>query len=343
MTNAYILITDLHLADRNIRARIDYRNELNVVLHEIESTISSLKGRGVDSVNLLFLGDVFDRGYRNVLQGINDAMWFTRLSKKCNVYTVVGNHELTYFHGNPFYTLATGWETNRANTNLKYKTVFTGKENILHTPDVLQDGNVAFYFNHYGLPALTPEKDTTSIGLFHLDYHPKLVVQDAERNGRKLWHSDNQVQDGLVNGYKYCFFGHMHTMQGIYETEAGTTLCFLGSLGRTSVSDLATDPKRMLPIVLVRDGELESIEPHYFTLPSIAESADMVEVEKNHKDYEKLKQKVAIKTKDIFYKDTAAAVAELLSTDPYSVRILQSILNDEASQLISLLEELKNV
>lgn len=63
MKRAYLIVTDMHIIDKILVAnRIDYSKEMKVVTNALVEFIDDYKARGYEVV-LLFLGDIFHRGY----------------------------------------------------------------------------------------------------------------------------------------------------------------------------------------------------------------------------------------------------------------------------------------
>ena len=86
----------MHIIDKILVAnRIDYSKEMKVVINALVEFIDDYKARGYEVV-LLFLGDIFHRGYTDPSASIDGNNLLIYLSQKVSaMYTVVGNHELT--------------------------------------------------------------------------------------------------------------------------------------------------------------------------------------------------------------------------------------------------------
>ena len=61
--NVYLLISDMHRSARKNVNRVDYQHEIDAVDKHIAECIKRYSG---SNVNLIFLGDLYDRGYREV-------------------------------------------------------------------------------------------------------------------------------------------------------------------------------------------------------------------------------------------------------------------------------------
>ena len=290
MKNVYLIVTDLHLFYKNLRSRVDYQNETNVVWNKLLELVGKYEGA---NVNVLFLGDLFHRGYPDTFSAVVGNNLFHDLSKRVSgVYTVLGNHELSYYKDNPFYTLIKDIGSERVrNAGVKYcKPV--GLTDVVRVVDEVVDGEVTFYFNHYGTGIAKPE-NKVNIGLFHQDIVSRAVVAQAEKIfGTTVYAKESDVEGlKLLEGYQYSFFGHMHQMFGMYGLDDGSILYYLGSLGRTNVAEVNDEfLTRDIPAVVVEDGVLKKLERNLFELPGRKQCVNEDTVAENKGSYEDQKE-----------------------------------------------------
>lgn len=269
--NAYLVASDLHLNYKNLRGRINYRDECLAVCKELIRIASEYKNKGY-TVTLLLLGDVFNRSYNDIFNACNDNnffyMWALHFGK---IYSVLGNHELSYYSANPFYTLVSDIESERVKMIMNRVWRPVGSSGVISIVDSLTDGNVVFKFNHYGTGVLPAEDGKVNIGLFHQNLVSEEIVKASEsRFGTSTFVNAVDVERiGIFDGYDYCFLGHMHTVYGTFKTDNGTVLCYLASLGRTNVNEVNDSfLERNIPVICVDDGVFAGAFDNLITLPS---------------------------------------------------------------------------
>lgn len=293
---AYLVVSDLHEKYSNFRNRVDYRTETQQVKIEMIKCAKGFAQRGYEVV-LLLLGDVFHNSYKDIFTAVNDNNFFHVWRKSFGeVYSVLGNHELTYYKSNPFYTLVSEIESEKVTRLMNKVWTPVGLSPVIRVVDELVDGEVHFYFNHYDTGITQPEGNGVNIGLFHQKIvHPQIVEQM-----RRLYQATEcgvtVESEEVWRGYDVCFLGHMHQVYGVWRTEAGTRLYYLASLGRTNereVSDCFLE--RNIPAVLVEDGKFKTVEDHKFNLASRAECIREEIVERNREAYTVKKEVQEIK------------------------------------------------
>lgn len=268
MKNAYLIVTDLHYAE-NKANRKDYFSEILQILQNIAELSLKYRQKGY-SPQLIFLGDVTDTSIANAEEAMRcvDVLRFF-VSQFDRAYSVVGNHEETYIENNPFWFLVSeigDKSLSRLPRALQPKSVYP----CIAILDTLSDGEVTFYFNHYGIVPKVPEAEGVRIGLFHQNIGSNDICQ--------MWGTfDNVEEAAYVQAYNYCFFGHMHMAYGKYElNEKGTCIAeWLGSCGRANILEVENAPLKVnVPAILVEDGIFNSIEDNYLTRPSAEECID---------------------------------------------------------------------
>lgn len=268
MKNAYLLVTDLH-ADIEKANRLDYFGEVLGAMQDILALAEKYRHEGY-SPKLIFLGDVFDSGISdpsNAMQLMEVFYFFTAVFD--GVWSVVGNHEITYAQNNPFWYLVSDMHDESLSKVRRYIQP-KGLTSRIVVPDVLEDGDTIFYFNHFGTPAKVPDKGATRVGLFHQNVGSNDIC--------KMWGTFDDVEEAsYVQGYNYCFFGHMHLAKGEYWLNESHTCKgeWLGTIGRTKVDEILDDSLNVnVPAVLVEDGRFSSIQANYIQLRSRDETID---------------------------------------------------------------------
>lgn len=265
---AYLLIPDVHLGNILSPNRINYRNEMLDVQIKLTRIAVDYKKAGYDVV-ALFLGDIFHSSYRDVTSALVDkefiTMWNDKIGK---IYSVVGNHELTYYKANPFYTAIAEMQSEKIKAITNKVWTPLGATTTINVVDELIDGEVCFLFNHYGTNISAPKDGLINIGLFHQDLIDPQIKREMERSDRRLsFVKETELENSaILRGYQYCYFGHLHTVYGAWK--AGETyLVYLASLGRTNEGEVRNDfLERNIPAVLVEDGQLKGIKDNFIQL-----------------------------------------------------------------------------
>lgn len=277
MKNVYLCLTDLHL-DFTKANRINYFGEILNAMNDIQTIAREYSTKGCQ-VNAIFLGDVFDGSLSNsseAMQAIEIMRFFCESFQK--VWSVVGNHEITYAKDNPFWFLVSEIEDNTLASIRRFLQP-RGLCNVVTVPALFTDGEVTFYFNHFGTPPKTPSARGVRIGLFHQNVGSNDIC--------KMWGTFDDVEDAAyVQGYNYCFFGHMHLAKGkFYLNEEHTCQAeWLGTIGRTKVDEvMAEDCKVNIPAIVVEDGKFVGIEDNYIELPPPSEVIDFEKLRASQK------------------------------------------------------------
>lgn len=285
MKNVYLVVTDLH-CDIDKANRLNYFGEILSAIESIIAIGNDYRERGY-SVKLIFLGDVFDAGMSNP----SDAMQLMEVfyffcSTFDGVWSVVGNHELSYAKNNPFWFLVSQM-SDEGLSRLKRFIQPRGLTSRIVVPDVIDDGNVSIYFNHYGTEPKVPDHGEVRIGLFHQNVGSNDIC--------KMWGTFDDVEEAsYVLGYNYCFFGHMHLAKGVYWLNE-THTCrgeWLGSIGRTKVDEILDDSLEVnIPAIVVEDGVFVRVDDNPIKLMSREETIDFPKLEASQKSRELIKER----------------------------------------------------
>lgn len=327
--NAYLVVTDLHLSYKNLRNRLDYREEMNNICKELLSLATTYSGQGYE-VTLLLLGDVFHRSYNNIFNACNDNnffyLWHQTFGK---IYSVVGNHELSYYQSNPFYTLVSDIKSDRVRGIMNRVWHPVGSSGVIEVVDTLQDGEVNFIFNHYSTGIAAPEPGMKNIGLFHTDLVSPEILQTSDmRSGLHSFANPVDIEgSNILNGYDYCFFGHLHTIYGTFIDNNGTYLCYLASLGRTNVNEVSdTFLERNVPVICIEDGLFTRADDNKFFLRKRADCIKESALQETQEQAEVQREKIAIKSAVSVGDDPIENVKALLTKDALAFSIFENIL-----------------
>lgn len=342
------MISDLHRHYNNKANRIDYTNEVKYVDSVIEKQLIRYSEMGYRNY-IIYLGDIFDismRSSESSMKFLSQAEHQIKLAS--SAFSVVGNHEFTYYASNPFWYLMKEINSVNVNNYRNGKFVAKGSVNNLIVPDKLIDGEVEFIFNHYGCGVQQPSSDKISIGLFHQDIFFKSVLEDAKRNNREVFVPeqskaiDSKISrfgyagdTDLLEGYKRCFLGHNHLLYGDwYDGDRDLMISYLGSLGRTAVTEVANSfLERNIPTVIVKDGKLERIDDNKFNLLSREECVDEVSVIESKKKYNLQKEKKRIKRQDIVNENTVDSLKSFFN-DPIITRVIDEVIESREDSFV---------
>lgn len=331
--NVYLVVTDLHLFYKNLRNRKDYRNEMAMVLNELVKYGRYYKNLGFN-VNMILLGDVFHSGYKaGVFNACYDNNFFVMWKNAFgNIYSVLGNHELSYYKDNPFYTLVTEIESKKVRTILNRVYNPVGSLNIIQVPDVLEDGEVVIHFNHFNTPVSKPWDGRCNIGLFHQDIVSEDIIQASRNKYGLVQYAPHPVDiegSHILDGYNYCFFGHLHTIYGDFRTDSGVILSYLASLGRTNVTEVSDAfLTRKIPAICVNDGKLVEIHTNKIKLASRNASVLEDSVKKDHAVAEVQKEQKLIRSFTMGSDDPVKNVIMNLSENAMASEIFAELLNN---------------
>ncbi len=297
--HAYLLVTDLHDLGHTKNNRQNYHVEINAIKKKILETVLTYQQAGW-KVFVIFLGDVFDRGYKDALfRAITANNYFVVLRQQCEVFSVVGNHELSFYNNNPFYTLITEIESEKVKAVTNKIWTPQGTLPLLRVVDRIEDGDLVIHFNHYGTPPGSAVAGKYNVGLFHQEVVCREILQEVERKSGNIF-VRNPVDDfdntDFFDGFDACFFGHLHKVYGTWvyrrsESDNPCDLVYLASLGRPA-QDEVNDSflERDIPALLVEDGKYCGYEHNVFQLLPRSESVreDVVALEQT--TYRKTKE-----------------------------------------------------
>lgn len=327
--NAYHIITDTHFDYTDKENRISYVNECLYVKRKIVERVNYTNSLGYNSY-VLFLGDIYSKGYRSVEAALAEFDFFTYLDKITKgIFTVYGNHEQSFPSGNPFYNLISNIPNDV--TNLPHNRIkLLGITGLLEIRDRLVDGNVVFNFNHYGSRVLEPLPDKINIGLFHQNITCGPAVASAGLRGLDQYETKSikLEEHDVLFGYDYSFMGHFHKYYGKWMIDGKRYLYYLGSLNRPNYTEVSDDYlERTIPCVYVENGELTNVEDYKFNLMSEKECLKFDVIEKQKEKREKRKELMNIINLDICTEDLIDNVKLKFNSEIYN-HIIDSVLLD---------------
>ncbi len=321
------IVTDLHLWHKPLRSMPNMINDNKLYQVKIKEMI---KG----SVNpvVVFLGDLYHRGCK----GSEDVFPLLEFPLSLHemtdgrVYSVVGNHELTYSKGNPFWALA--------NVHSVYVRKKTFSAEVIKVTDYLRIGSCLFYLKHYGFDYLREDDEKVLEGVedsFCLTHNT--LMSDTIREVLKKKGLDPNPHDTkakqLFSGVavprtetlREVFVGHMHCAIAkfmVNEFSNGIDYSFgvnyLGSIGRTSSIEYNKNTLREVPKVSIRGGKFTDLEFLPLQLQERQVAISESQVKELKKGYVLTKQREELKSMKALDNDKVVEVLDSLALDKLS-------------------------
>lgn len=345
--NVYMIVTDLHFGNIAASSRLNYRKEVEFVKCKLLETAIKYRSNGC-TVKMLLLGDIFHGSYRDVTDALVDFSFFTMWREKIGeIYTVLGNHELTYYKANPFYALINKMESEAVQKIINKVWTPLGLSNTIRVVDKLEDGNVDFYFNHSStaVQSVSVNDDKVAIGLFHQDLiDPAIVEEMKNRYGNEYYGLTRELDNAYeLTGYNHCFFGHIHTAYGIWKA-GDVYLHYLASLGRTNEREVNDSMlERNIPCIVVEDDRFVAIEDNFVVLPDRKTCISESNVIENRQEYQERKTVRELRDYVPIADDPVSDVKALFRGDSDAERILYELADGRCSWLISLNSKLRGL
>lgn len=275
-----LVIPEPHISCTNINGRQDYVGEIKNYMNEVLTAVID----ETDITNVMFVGDIFNKGFKDIDEYMYWVDWFNNLnniltSRNGKVYSVVGNHELSFSRNNPFWRL-TSLEDNGFKTNFNWSNKAVqpkGNKSIISVCDVVDvSDKVTVFLCHY--EAIQYCKNVVEehikqyggskqrICLCHNSIISSTIANVLKKNyGRDplthyIKHENIESLD-FFHLFDVVYNGHMHKAFSNFtltneENGKETRLFYLGSLGRTNSEEVNdADLVRMIPWFNNETGE----------------------------------------------------------------------------------------
>ena len=347
MTHVFI-IPEPHMWDKSFKNRKNYAEEIQGYMHTLVDMIEKYDGEKI----IIFPGDIFHRSYAGIDGIVSAFNLFKELNilTNGNVYSCVGNHELSYSANNPFWILA---EDNTARfVGLHGIKAFGTMRPGIKIVDELDVGPIQFMFGHYDRKDLvvTSDKDIVYIS------HNSLIEPEIDEYIRNKFNKPTQTEYmhtvGLRSGegipispaLKYVFVGHMHTFYGKFDVEETIcnvdmrfTLQYMGSLGRTSVSEIDDNNlDRTIPHFCI-EGSTYTYEPINFRLATRADTVLEEVVKENAVKYQNVKTMRQLVETTSFGDTPEQRIDRRLAESPFLLELFHSVYSNELNATITAL------
>lgn len=297
-----LVIPDTHFHIKNPSNRLKYVQEGLDTLDFISKLVDEK-----DISTVIFLGDVFDRGFISIDHKIFNEYYkrFYSLSETLGkkLFLLLGNHERTYSKNNPIFH----WTDlgDRAEKLFYNREKFECKEALFFAPNYIEYENVYIEFNHFDKQGdyFHYRGDKESIALLHDNLN--IPLKDVT-----IWSHENELieVDKAMNYYNYIISGHVHIPQEEleYTNKRSTKIVYPGSMMARTTAELHQNVK--LPIVEIlkeeENGSYIKLESVIYKLPEFTETFDEEIVDENKAKYELRKtinnsKKILVSTKTL--------------------------------------------
>lgn len=336
-----IIVPEPHISSVNIDGRSDYIAEIKSYMNEFMDVVNI----NVDIKWVVFVGDIFNRGFNDIDEYFWWLDWFLNLDSVMHerggvVYSAIGNHELTFSKSNPFWRFTSSSDSGY-NTLMDWKNRAAhpiGLRSLIHVEDVVELGDsLSLFFCHYEAIDLCSRLvdehilkygDTKKrVCVCHNSIISNTIANVLRSNyGRDpLTHfiKHEHIESlNLFHKFDYVFNGHMHKAFSKFTitddaTGHQTYLMYLGSLGRTNSEEINdSDLSRLLPYIDVDTYSFGAFEIELWNRGRALKSG-----------YDN--EKMEVKTDELQYKEVCKAVIDL--DDP--VRELKNSLSDFEMQV----------
>ncbi len=252
-----LVIPELHIWDKNMVGRIDYVGEISSYMSRIRDEVTELCLSNED-VYVIFPGDLFHRSYVNMSSFVFAVDWCQSISNLTHhkLYSVIGNHELTFYKDNPFWLMADS--TSEYYQQYKLLAGYNTIKDCIKVVDELVVDNTLFVFGHYRRDNYTYDYETYDDVQF-ISHNPVMdlemcnVLTNSYGRNPDFDHCKYvSVRDTnslpVSEKLSHVYFGHMHTAHSRFNLEERLAGCFvscqlryMGSLGRTNCRDVKDD------------------------------------------------------------------------------------------------------
>lgn len=292
-----------------------------------------------DILAVIFDGDIFDKGMENLQSFLEWLKFFIEIYQLTDghMYSVVGNHEITYKHSNLFWMMAdvqSEW--------LKHTQVLTADMvnfcNILKIVDEVQLGHVLYVMGHYhrDLSDVTDEyinekyPGVTDVVLVthNCVLTDSIIKAHAEKSKYLLQGTKRFISldtAGILprtTMLKRVFVGHMHQAYAKFDVTSewngikyDFVIDYLASIGRTNVLEVRDDfCERHIPVVFESDGLIEYGEDP-FSLIAPVKAIDEIKRVQAREAYEATAEIRALKSVDLLLDDPVESLSQAIQQD----------------------------
>lgn len=300
MKRDYIIVPEPHIFDKNLANRIDYQKEVRDILGGTLIDLIKQRKEVSDQVFVVFAGDIFHNGISDSDTLLYWYNYFINLRGICtDIFSVVGNHEISYLKKNLFWKLVSEVESPYINAYKKKPLVAGGEFPVIRIVDELVDGNVSIHMGHYERYPLATNKTNilvTHNNLISAEIAELLLTKYGRDQSMQYIQTRGSSVLNEASQFDYVFIGHLHRAYSKFESKKNngevSVWRYLGSIGRTNTTEVNdSDLERVLPVVSTYCGELVEVTEYKFNLSGRSESVNEIAVDKSKAVYELKKDK----------------------------------------------------
>lgn len=322
-----VIIPEQHLYHKSIITVPEMVQDNQNIINEILDLLSRLTNPTV-----IFIGDIVHRGIKNSEDTYFINGFFRAVSRltKGRVFSVVGNHELSYRKNNPFWGVS---DIQSKYIQAIVPQIYDVIDPLVIVPDDLVIGDMQYSFGHYGRIYGDIYNVAEGVKEVTLLSHNSLLVGEVLKyfndTGTDLQEQFIKMQDirdtgsmPRTNLLKYVYVGHLHKAHSVFKVEENIngidysfSLRYLASLGRTNHSEYTDDILRQLPIHKIRNGIFVGEDLYTITLPTREASVDERVVLENKEGYERQKELRTLKKIEERTMDLIVSVDDYIKED----------------------------
>jgi hypothetical protein len=299
--NTLIIFPEPHCWDKNISTVQNSLGEVKEHMNFIRQVVEHAENPVVISP-----GDLFHRGFSDFTEALYWISYWIDIQQLTsdNVYTVVGNHELSYPVNNPFWSMI----DNHSDVITKSVKFPVSMLPIINVCDNKVFSGVQVVFGHYGVPIKNytiSESEPTILITHNNILTPEIANVLKNKYHRKLpseYLSCGSFRDDAciphIENLKEVFIGHMHTAYSNFTLDEMMNklhmkfgIHYLGSTGRTNASEFNDDDLERTVFCLKVDSGSYEIETHKFSL-YFRDKCIKNDVVRDHQDKYDLNKKV---------------------------------------------------
>lgn len=329
----FYIIQDTHFWDKNIAGRKDYTKECEDTYDYLLKTIRECKA---EKKYILFLGDIFHSKFKDEISFNNWIQKFLILRSACNgIFSVVGNHELTYKDHNPFWSLLSEIESEQLQVlGCKAK----GTLPVIRVPDYLDIFDVRFNFNHFGTYISNLIVDTNILLCHNYWLSDEIkrsmdIIGEMQVNSKYLQY--NEINDDCdLKYFDEAFLGHNHMLISDYtfkwddKSFPQSNVHFCGSLGLTNKNEVLYTPNTRniyyIDIFGTKNYKVSNLV--YSLSKETQDTIDDVKVAENIEKYKAAKYKKSlIKKYDLTLMDPIQAIESDLKDDIDALELFRDL------------------
>ena len=342
MNKHVFIIPEPHIWDKNFKNRVSYPQEIYGYLDRVVSIVKTYEG---EDITIIFPGDVFHRTFTSIGGLIKAFNFFATLNNlsNSNVYSCVGNHELSYPFNNPFWMLAKD-KTSRFGS-MRGLEAYGSISKGLTVVDDLTIGNLKFIFGHYNRQDLADESDKDLVLITHnsiieaeiCSYLQNTMGRAANAEYMHTTSLRSKEALPLSERLKYVFVGHMHTFYSSFTVEENICgvpmnfqLQYLGSLGRTAVNEVNdSDLERTIPHFVISEDGTYTYDGISIELQPRASVVVEEIVTEQHEAYSREKAVKQLKESNVFGDSAYDAIVNNLQSFPLNLGLFRELYTNE--------------